>query len=43
MTFTEEPINVTGDATIAIADHVFTPNGTNAESAVSGTASVVVQ
>ena len=43
MTFTEETVNVTGDATIAIADHVFTPEGTNAESAVSGTASVVVQ
>ena len=43
MTFTEEPINVTGDADIKIADHVFTPEGTNAQSAVSGTASVVVR
>ena len=43
MMFTEEPINVTGNATITIVDHVFTPEGTNAESAVSGTATVVVR
>lgn len=43
MTFTEETVNVTGDADIKIVDHVFTPEGTNAQSAVSGTASVVVR
>lgn len=43
MTFTDTTMNVAGNATIAIADHVFTPKGTNAQSAVSGTANVAVQ
>ena len=42
MTFTDVTVNVAGSATVEIADHTFTPAGTNAESTVSGTTNVVV-
>ena len=41
--FTSESITSTGTASITIANHVFTPSGTNATSNVSASGSVTVQ
>lgn len=43
MTFTDDTVSVAGNVDVVIADHSFTPEGTNAESAVSGTVRVTVE
>ena len=43
MQYTDTSITSTGNATVSIADHSFTPAGTNQSSKVSGTASVTVK
>ena len=43
MQYTDTSITSTGNATVSIADHSFTPAGTNAASKVSGTANVTVK